>query len=136
MTEADIKLKEFIESPEYKALSGKEKISAYQKLSWELKREDRKASFAGRRPPTISEETCLKRSEAITKAWQNPEHRERVSKLISEGKRNRDIWDRFDEIKELWISLGRPGCTRFRRLAVSAGYPDVSYQTICNSFVG
>lgn len=69
-----------------------------------------------------------------TKArWADALYKATTSENIRMARRHA-VWEQFDELEELWVKLDRPGCTKFKRLVIERGYPDVSYQSMILHF--
>ena len=42
--------------------------------------------------------------------------------------------EQFNELKDMWVEIGKPSYGRFRTVAISRGYDDKSYQCLVNNF--
>ena len=44
------------------------------------------------------------------------------------------IWESYDSLYELWVYNNKPKRTRFNKIAVEAGYPDICYRRMIENF--
>ena len=49
--------------------------------------------------------------------------------------RRGDIWDSYDSLYELWVYNSKPKRTRFNKIAVDAGYPNICYRRMIENFI-
>lgn len=49
--------------------------------------------------------------------------------------RRGEIWNSYDSLYELWVYNNRPKRTKFNKIAVKAGYPNICYRRMIENFI-
>lgn len=95
-------------------------------------------------------------SEVQIKSWDNPEKRAKQAKTIkaiawkewdnleevkirhkescSKAQRKHKAWKDYNELKEIWVKLGKPGYGKFNNELIKLGYEKRNYQRMVDAF--
>lgn len=87
----------------------------------------------------VSDETRKKQSEAKRGKPLSEEHKKSLSDALigrsfPKPKNPNKLWGSFDELYEIWLKVEQPEWKKFKRIAVSLGYPDRSYCAMIKHF--
>ena len=107
------------------------------------------AQWKAREGRTLSDEHKEKISIAFKGRKMSDEQKEKLSKTFTGRKRSeyeiecvkngcrakKPHWKFYDELYNLWLSNERMGIVRFSKLAISKGYPTVSYNGMVINFI-